>query len=307
MDINKRAYVGNRFSLELEKRTSGWLFNADGGQAATDTISERIAGGHPVRKHPGVVKVEDISVSCGTGMSSQFYDWLKKSLEYDHQRHDGAIITCNYDYKEVVRQTFRQALITEIGFPGLDAASKDACRFNIKFGPEETLVEYGSGKTAGMGDTQQAKQKLWTSSNFRMQIDGFDCRRVSKVEAINIKQNIVENAIGERLIYEKEPAQIDFPNLVISIPEIDIAPWYKWHESFVIRGQSAPKNEKGGSLTFLANDVKTELFSLDFTNLGIIKFTPDKLDSAQEKLRMVKVEMYCESMKFKYNSVSTWQ
>ena len=51
----------------------------------------------------------------------------------------------------------------------------------------------------------------------------------------------------------------------------------------------------------------TELFNLSFENLGIIKFTPDKLDSGSDKLRYVKVEMYCESMKFKYSPNATWQ
>lgn len=302
----KRAYIGNKFCLELQNTLSGWLYNAEGGQAQTESVNERVAGGHPVRKHPGNVKVNEISVTCGTGMSSQFYEWLKKSLEYNHERKEGAVITCDYDFKEVARQTFYQTLISEVGLPGLDATSRDAAKFNLKFAPEYTEMKYNGGGTM-RGATDQARQKLWTAANFRLQIDGMDCKRIYKVEPIVIKQNIVDNTIGERLIFEKEPAQIDFPNLVITIPEVDIEPWYKWHEDFVVRGKSSPTNEKGGSLDYLASDMHTELFNLSFENLGIIKFTPDKLDSGSDKLRYVKVEMYCESMKFKYSPNATWQ
>ena len=41
------------------------------------------------------------------------------------------------------------------------------------------------------------------------------------------KQNVVENSIGEKLIFDKEPAQIDFPNVVITIPKMMRKKWYK--------------------------------------------------------------------------------
>jgi hypothetical protein len=102
------------------------------------------------------------------------------------------------------------------------------------------------------------------------------------------------------LIFQKEPAQIDFPSLIITIPENEIEPWYKWHKEFVMDGKSDPSKEKSGSLSYLTSDLTTELFSLSFSNLGIIKFTPDRHDSASDKLRYVRVEMYCEEMRFSY-------
>jgi hypothetical protein len=44
------------------------------------------------------------------------------------------------------------------------------------------------------------------------------------------------------------------------------------------------------------------LFTVDFFGLGIIKFTPEKLESSSEKIRNVKIEMYCERMDFKYSA-----
>lgn len=296
-----RAYVGNRFYLDLDRQPAGWLLTSEGGQASTESVNERLAGGHPVRKHAGNVKVDDISITCGAAMSKPFYDWLEKSLKYDYSRKDGAIVTCDYDFQEIARLDFNEALIAEVGFPALDASSKEPGKFNLKIATEYTEMKYNN---AGGGSYKAPifpdKQKRWQAANFRLQIDGMDTRRVLKVDAITIKQNIVENAIGERLIYQKEPAQIDFPSLIITIPENEIEPWYKWHKEFVMDGKSAPESEKSGSLAFLTSDLGTELFSLSFANLGIIKFTPDKHESSSDKLRYVRVEMYCEAMTFTY-------
>lgn len=276
--------------------------------AQTETVKEAVAGGHPVRKHPGNVKVDDIQISCGAGMTEQFYDWLKKSLEYDHERKEGAIVTANYDYKEVTRVNFYQSLIGEIGFPALDATSKETCKFNVKIVPEWSETKYSGGtQSVRPVPIDQSKQKLWVASNFRLAIDGMDCKRTTKVDAIVIKQNIIDNTIGERLIFEREPSQIDFPNVSFTINEIDAEPWYKWYDDFVVKGKSTPQHEKNGSLDFLTSNLSQTLFSLDFENLGIIKLTPDKLDSGSDKLRYIKVEMYCESMRFKYFNNSHWQ
>jgi len=253
-----------------------------------------------VRKHPGNVKVDDISITCGAAMSKQFYDWLEKSLKYDHERKDGAIVTCDYDYKEITRLNFFEALISEVGFPAVDASSKEPGKFILKIATEYTEQKYSAGRSVLPVPIDPVKQKRWMAANFRLQIDGLDCKRVLKVDAITIKQNIVDNAIGERLIFQKEPAQIDFPSVIITIPENDIKPWYAWHKEFVMDGKSDPSKEKSGSLSYLTSDLSKELFSLSFTNLGIMKFTPDKHDSGSDKLRYVRVEMYCEEMRFTY-------
>lgn len=304
-----RSYVNSRFYLELGRDPSGWLFSADGGHVQTESVNERMAGGFPVRKHAGNVKVDDITVSCGTGMTSQFYDWIVNSMNYQHERKDGAIVHTNYDFKETVRQNFQRALITEIGLPALDAASKDSAKMTIKFSPEMCEIEY-SGGTQKMRAVPMdpPKQKLWTPANFRVRIDGLDdaCRKISKVEAISIKQNVVENTIGERLIFDKEPAQIDFPNVILTLPESDAEKWYKWHKEFVVEGKSHSTSEKQGAIEYLSADLKSTLFTLGLENLGIIKFTPDKAESGGEKIRNVKIEMYCEKMNLKYENRATY-
>lgn len=296
-----RSYVANRFLLELQKQTAGWLLTSEGGMASTEVVQERLAAGYPVRKHAGNVKVEEITFTCGSSMTEPFYEWLQGSIRYEHERKEGAIVTANYDFKEIVRTNFYEALITEIGLPAVDAASKEACKFTIKMAPEWTEIKHSSGTQSMLPapkDTE--KQKRWQAANFRFVVDGMNTQRVNKVEALTIKQNVVDNAVGERLIFQKEPAQIDFPNVVFTIPEVDAEPFYKWYDDFVTKGKSDPANEKNGHLEYLKPDVAGVLFTVDFFGLGIIKFNPEKLESSSEKVRNVKIEMYCERMDFKY-------
>ena len=301
------AYPANRFYLELDNQPAGWLHSADGGQASTEVVQERVAGGHPVRKHPGNVKFDDISLACGTGMSKKFYEWIQKSIGYDHERKNGAIVVGDYDFKETTTLEFQQGLLTEIGFPALDAASKEPCKLAVKISPERSKMKFhGRGNSILPVNIDSKKQKQWLPNNFRVDIPGLNTKRVNKVDALVVKQKVIDNAVGEELVFEKEPAQIDFPNLVLTLPEADSKAWYDWHQAFVIDGKSDPSEEKGGHLEYLTPDLKTVLFTIKFYQLGIIKFTPDKLESGSDKLRMVKVEMYCEKMEFEYSSASTW-
>lgn len=302
----KRPYVANKFCLELQQQVAGWLLTADGGLASTEPVEEHLAGGHPVRKHAGNVKVNEVTVQCGTSMSQPFYKWLQTSIEYKHERKEGAIVTTNYDYKEVSRLDFFEALLTEIGLPGVDAASKESCKFTLKLSPEYTQTKYSGGSQSILPTpTGALQQKRWQAANFKLMIDGMDCKAVNKVEPIVIKQMVVDNTIGERLLFQKEPAQIQFPNVVFTIPEMFAEPWYKWYDEFVCKGNSTPANEKRGHLEYLASDCKTVLFILQFHNLGIVKFTPDKLDASTDKIRQVKIEMYCEDMDFEYRPAGT--
>ncbi len=311
--FQNRAYPASRFCLELDNQVSGWLHSAEGGQASTEVVQERLAGGYPVRKHAGNVKFDDVTITCGTGMSQQFYKWVKSSIDYDFERKEGAIVAADYDFKEVNRLNFSQGLITEVGFPALDATSKEPCKMSVKISPESTdMLFENRSKAITPAPIDAKKQKLWLPSFFRVNISGgggpgLNSTRVTKVDAIVIKQKVVENAIGEELVFEKEPAQIDFPNLVLTVPEADAEGWYQWHKSFVIQGRSEQDQEKNGSLEYLAADRNTVLFTLNFYQLGIIKFQPDKLETGSDKLRYVKVEMYCERMEFNYSSSATFQ
>src|SRR5687768_9401445 len=134
----QRTYGAGRHAIELDGVNAGWLFSADGGHATSDVVTEKVGADRLVHKHLAGVKYEDFTLQCGVGMSKAFYTWMKDSFDRKYSRKNGAIIMADYDYKERSRQSFTNALITEIGFPALDAASKDAAKMTLKFSPETT-------------------------------------------------------------------------------------------------------------------------------------------------------------------------
>jgi len=304
---DKRGYVAGKYGIELDGIVAGWVNSVEGGHATSDVVLEKTGADHIVKKHIAGVKYEDISIACGTGMSSKFYDWVKASFDHNYVRKNGAVITADFNYKEFTRLNFFNALITEIGFPALDAASKDAAKMTVKFSPEYTrlVAKKGSSIAGGTFKNDQAIQKKWLPANFKLVIDKLDCTRVNKIEAITVKQKVVDNPTGELRDYEREPAHLEIPNLVVTLAESHAKEFYDWHEDFVIKGNNGDNMERGGSLTYLTPDLKTELFTITFEHLGIFKLTPEKVEAGSENIRRVKAELYCEDMKFQYKS-SAW-
>jgi len=292
---NVRVVSTGRIGLELDKVSAGFIPFAVGGNATSDVVTEKLGADHIAHKHLAGVKYEDITINAGTGMSKAFYSWVAATPAFKFFRHSGAIVAADVNMKIRTRVEFSNALITEIGMPALDAASKDAAKMTIKFAPEFTRRVKAGGSLKG---SFSAVQQKWNVGNFKLQIDGVDTAFVSKIDALVIKANITENPVGEARDYEKEATSLEIPNLKVTVAESHADDFFKWHEDFVIKGNNGSEAEKKGSLSYLAQDLKTELFRLDFSGLGIFALDPDPYTSQGDHLRHVTAQIYCESIKF---------
>lgn len=295
--VGSRAFGAGKYAIELDGVFAGWLFSAEGGHATSDVVVEKVGEDHIQKKHLAGVKYEDISVTCGTGMSKGFYEWIKASFDLKPERKNGAIVAADFNFQEHSRISFFNALISEIGLPALDAASKDAAKMTLKFSPEYTRLSFGGGGTV---QGQTPVKKKWLTSNFKIEIEGVDASRVNKIEALVIKQNVVENAVGEQRDIQQEPTSLEVPNLVITFPESHAMEFYQWHEDFVIKGNNSDDKEKTGTLSFLTPNLQETLFTINFSHLGVFKVAPEKVESGSENIRRVKAEMYCEEIKFDF-------
>jgi phage tail-like protein len=317
---NQRAYGAGKYGISIDgTQNAGWLSSVEGGNAVADVITEKIGGDWLQKKHLGNVKFEEVSFQCGTGMSSGLYNWIDTGFKQNSNaqgRKNGAIHFCDYDYVEIARLEWQFGLMTEVGMPALDAAGKDAAKMSIKFNPETTKrINSASSSIVNTFPIQTKSQKQWTNANFRLRIDGLPgdsgdtggaCSRVNKIDALTVKQKVTENSLGEFRHYEKEPTSVEIPNLVLTVAESHSAPFYDWHQTFVIDGNCGEGQEKQGELVYLAADTTTPLFHLYFVNLGIFKVTPDKMEAGNEGIRRTKVEMYCEDIRFQYEAAATW-
>lgn len=294
--VSKAPFFNSaKFGLEIEGRSAGWLYSAEG----THDTSERVG-----QKESPDVQFEDLGVKCGAGMSSEFYQWLADTLANKHTRKGGAIIAADYNYREMTRLTFKDALITEVGMPTLDSASKDAAKMTIKIAPEHTRFSSapGGGPSIGGGLGSGAEiQKKWFCSNFRLRITGLEqaCSRVDKIDSFVVKQTVIKRASsGAKRDYQKEPSTVETPNLVIMFPESSSKEFYDWHKNFVIQGHNGQDKEREGTLEYLTPDLKEVLFTITFHGLGIFKIAPDHSGFGSQ-IRRIKCEMSCRSINFK--------
>jgi phage tail-like protein len=298
-----RTFTAGKFQLDLGGVSAGFLKGAEGGYATSDVVVEKLGPDHINRKHIGGVKYEDVELNAGTGMSKNFYEWVKSSFENKHFRNDGSIRTTDYDGNMISEIQFFQGLISEIGFPALDAASKDSAKMTVKFKPEYTRFKRGGGRVKLPPDNQ--KQKMWLPRNFKLKIDGLDCSRVTKIEALVLKQTVVDNSVGQVRDGQAEPGALEVPNLQLTMPLVSAQSFLDWHEDFVIKGNNSQDKEKTGSLQYLTEDLRDVLFQIDFFGLGIFALDDGDDDTGDgDQIKRIRCELYCEQMRFSYGSMA---
>jgi len=291
-----RAFTSAQFGMELDGQFLTLLKSIDGGFAKSDVVQEKLGPMPFPKKHLAGVKYTDIAIEIEPAMPPALTKWISAALNMNVQRKSGTIITADFNYKEVSRLEFQNALISEFTVPACDGTSKDAGYLTVKFSPEFTRATAGKGGT--MKTDTAAKQKAWLPANFHLQIQGLEeaCNHVMKIESLTVKQKVIEQVIGEVRTFQKDPTSLEFPNLVIYLPETNAGPFFQWFTDFVVNGVNGDDKEKPGFLDLMAPDLKTSLLRINFNHLGIFSFAPVKPQTNTETIRQVKVEMYCEQI-----------
>ncbi len=292
-----RAYVGGNFALELDGVNNGFVRSIDGGDVAADVVSFTEGTDNYERKHIANVKYEDFTMQIGPTMGKGVYDWISDTFDKKHSRKNGAIVAADFNYRAIRRADFMDALISEITVPACDGSSKEAAYLTVKFSPETVKWSSADGKT--LSNSKPGKQKQWLSSNFRLEIPGLDCTKVSKVDAFTIKQKLAEESAGVTRDAIKIPGKIEYPNLHITLSESSAKTWLDWADSFIIKGNSTDDQEKEGKLTFYTPDFSEELVRVTFHHLGIFK-VHRPLSDAKEGVAKVTVDLYVENMEIDF-------
>jgi phage tail-like protein len=301
--LKDRPYAGGRFTLELDERKSvGFVTSIDGGQFKAETVTSMVGSNHYVTKYAGKSKYEDITVSVGMAMSPAFWKWVEASLKQKPERRNGALVGYDFNSLERSRRTFKHALISEIGFPALDASSKATAQLTVKISPE--ILEYKKGDNSRlppMGSPfEVVKQKMWLTSNFRFELERFKgdaSLRNAKVEAFTVKQNIINNEIGHELTTRKEIGRLELPQLQVTFPEANLDKWMAWYKMAVVEGNRKDQYTTG-SITYYASDGElTELMRVEFGGVSLVSLEIEKYEASKEGIARVKATLNTETMK----------
>jgi phage tail-like protein len=287
-----RPFAAGRPILELDGVVCGALQSAAGGAIAADVVTVRGQGFFD-EKHLGQVMFEDLELQLGLSLDRSVYDWISASWLGKASRRDGTILATDFAGKAVSEREFFRGLLTAVTLPALDAASKDAAYLSLKISPEYTRFRRASG---GAVKLPGGKQKEWLASRFRLDIDGLDTGRVSKVDALSVTQAVVRDQPGETRGSEKLAGRLEFPNLRVTVAASDADTWTAWFDDFVVRGNDDASRERNGKLTFLAADGKTPLAEVSLFSLGIFRLEPEAQEAGADTIARIVADLYCERM-----------
>ncbi len=288
-----RAFSTGHFALRLDSNSASdftMLADVDGGRIFADVVSVFEGGLHFARKHLSSPKYEAFEVPIGVAASTALFNWVAASWGASPDAKDGAVLGVDANFNIKSEVGFLNALVVETKIPALVAASKDAGHLTVRFQPEFIDLKPGAGKLS-LG---QAKQKLWRTANFRLQIDSLDCTKVSRIEAFTVKRNVavLTSGSGEVTLV---PETVEFPNLKVTVSKASATTWFDWHESFVVNGNNGDSFERNGTISFLSNDFKTELSRIELHNLGIIRLASNASGSSSG-IAPLTADLYCEEM-----------
>jgi hypothetical protein len=294
----QRSYVSGNFFLTLNGVKTGVIKSVDGGGISAEVINEPQGPNYFTKKRIGQPKYEDFAIQVGFSNGKQLYDWIQQTWNMARPRVSGSIISADYNWDAKSERQFTNALLTETTIPAMDGTSKEPAYITLKFAPEFIRSVKASGKLTA----EKMEQKIFLPSNFRLQIDGLDCSKVTKIESFTVKQGVASKDIGSARDSQKEPGKLEFPNLKITIAETAAQSFIDWHENFVIKGNNNDSKEKNGSLTLLSTNRQTEFAKIEFFNMGIFRIQPDKTP-ASDQIRRLTIELYVERMTYKAQSI----
>jgi hypothetical protein len=275
--------------LHIDGAVCGFVKSAEGGGGVADVIEEPPLGGL-VKKRVGQPRWEDLELQVDLQLTDKVYNWIAASWRGDPQARNVLITTVDFELNVIRRREFRRMLITETTVPALDVASKDAGVLTLKLAPEAARTLPGGGTVPA---PQPAVARRWLLSNFRLELPGLDCTRVTKIDSFTVKQPFT-SANGD----VREPGPLLFPNLNVTLFEQSAQTWQSWFNNFVLEGNNADSQEKTGTLTLLTPTLEQELARIDLFNVGIFRLALERGRDGLDPRRVV-AGLYCERMDFR--------
>ncbi|WP_428261591.1 phage tail protein [Haliangium sp.] len=297
-----RAYSAAHFVLELDGNNSvGVIRSVDGGGVKSEIMTYQMGDNHDLWRQISKPKYEDLKIEFGMSMSKEFYNWIKAFFDGEVVRKNGAVVAGDFHYKERARREFQEAIISEISFPKLDGGDKNPCYMTASLAPE--TLRFAKGTMRDLETTiGKMNQKLWTSANFELRLDGFEaaCKRITKVDGFTIKQQVHDYHAGNQRDPLRVPGLLEFPNITFYVPEADAQAFIDHFNEFGIGGKvQKPARHTGGIVC--RDHAANDLCTVSLKGVDIASVVPEKSDSTSEEIKQVKVELAIESMAFDYN------
>jgi hypothetical protein len=296
---SRQSYTAGHFELAIDgHKSTAFLKSVDGGWSKASVVDEPVGSSNNRVKHVSTVEIDPISIELGMANANDVLQWIQGSWNRQWDRRSGVITHANFDLNETYEHEFYDALVAETTIPLLDGASKDSGYIKCKIQPERVLTKKLPGvKRAIAPIGLKTKQKLWTTSAFRFNLDTIDeMAYTNKIESFTITQSIKKMFTGQDRFPQIEPTGIKFPNLTGTISLAYADKLLKWHDDYVNKGKKDHGAQKSGSIEFLTPDRKQTLFQINLFEVGISAVSIQQATANQDQIKRVKFELFVHRM-----------
>ncbi|MEI7832219.1 MAG: phage tail protein [bacterium] len=293
--MGKGRYTAETFYLKLDDTIVGQIKGLSGGGQIAEVKEIKTASDTYIHKNIASAGYEPLTIKMFLpSMDNSLLDWMASTWEGKFQAKNGSILSCDATHNVVREQQFTNGILTATTFPKLDAFAKEAGYITLVITPE-TIIEAvpSDAKITGIANS---KIKTWSSSNYRLEIDGIDCTRIRSIESFTVNVEVEKKKVGDAAQrINLVPTRLKIPDLSFDISESASDTWRQWADDMITKGTNTKKN---GRIILLDQTLKNEVGRIEFQGLGIFHLTTSSLESNADKTISIKTELFCEQMKY---------
>ena len=139
-------YLGvNKFIVELDGIGVGSFRTMSGLSSKQDVVEFKLGGDRSVRRKPGRVTFNNITLEHGFSKDTELADWRQAIIDGKDDRRTGAIVFLNADGTEALRYNFFRAWPVNWEGPSLNATGNDLAIEKLELAVEWVQVEAAAG------------------------------------------------------------------------------------------------------------------------------------------------------------------
>ena len=298
--LSQKSFATGHFEVTIDgRKMTSFIKSVEGGLIKATSTEEATGPYHIKNRHLSTREVEPLSIEMGASGAAWALDVFDDFLSNRrHVRHTGTIVHADTNFREQYRYEFMRALLTEITFPPkLDGKSKDFATIKVKLQPEDIKFQLGEG--AQVTPYTVDKQKLWTCSAFRLNIDGLDTRHVTSIEPLTFKLGTKVFQKGGFKLPDYHPTKMDMPKLSFQIPLKFAGSVIEWYRSAVTseEGTSDAGYERNGSIEILDQTRSKTIYEIELFNMGPEAFTLPRSEANKDEVKYCKFDAYISTVK----------
>jgi len=298
MTLQRQSYTSGHFELAIDgHKSTAYVKSVDGGDIKANAIDEAVGPHNQRMKHVSTLEIEPFTIDMSIAGADDMLKWIQASFNKQASRRNGQITHANFNLQRTFEHEFYDALISEVTFPALDGASKDAAYLKVKMQPER-VVQRKIPPGPKLETRTGSKHKLWLANGFRLTIDRWDdLKHTNKIEAFTVKQGIKKHYMGGDRYPELEPTKIEFPHIVGSIALDYADSLMAWHRRYIVDGErDTSAGHLTGSLEYLDPSKTKTLFQINLFEVGIHRLQLQQSQANQDSIKRVKFELYVGRM-----------